>query len=198
MLDVEHIRQQTGIPPHRIRALLRGAEPVQPPREREPREFYYRDLVSERLDYLRQRALAPADASGGRKFVTTPQPGSYRQIGSEVDLTHTLIEYLVKGKRSARVEYSSPLEQYYEVEHGYLSRPEGPALADYLKSQINGLYAGVLHSSIEFLRGGQMALRHTGEEPPSLRDMVTIMDALVDAERQRRDENPGDEGRRSD
>lgn len=97
VLDIEEISAATGIRPGRVRELLAGAEPEQEPRVRELREEFYRRLVSQRLDDLRKKGN-PASPTGD----------SYRAIGSEVNLTHTLVEFLVKGRRSARPEYSSP------------------------------------------------------------------------------------------
>jgi transcriptional regulator with XRE-family HTH domain len=186
VLDIEEISEATGIEPQRVRELLvDGVEPQQPPSGSEAREDYYRRLVGQRLDLLRRR----------RRKATAPTKETYRQIAEEVDLSHTLISHLLSGKRSARVDYSSPLETRYGVPHGFLSKPEGLALADRLKAIKDGLLAGVLHESIYTLGGKQMAMRQSGEAPPSLEDLVEAMDALIARTRiqeRKRTEAPGE------
>jgi hypothetical protein len=182
VLDIEHICQETGIPQERVHELLSGEEPRQPPRDATEREAFYRELGSGRLQYLRELAKKTHEADD-KPSSTSPQPGSLRTIGSIVGLSKQVVDNLVKGKRSFREEYSRPLEEYYGVDHGYLSKPEGPALADYLKKQINGVYAGAMHRRIAELNGGQVAFRSMGETP-SMREMVKIMDELLAARRQ--------------
>lgn len=175
ILDADHISAQVGIEADRVRELLDGAEPQHPPRDSRERETFYRDMVSQRLGLLRAR-----------------RPDSYRQIGHEVNLTHSLVEFLVKGKRSARVEYSSPLEEHYGVEHGYLSKHEGAALADHLKKTMDGLRAAAVYEGLQTLGGKQVALRHTGDGAPSLEDLVTVVDTLVARMRIQQRDNPED------
>ncbi|NGO40631.1 hypothetical protein [Streptomyces ureilyticus] len=161
VLDLKEVSRAAGIKPDRVRELLDGDEPQQPPRTKKEREAFYRQLVGQRLDLLR---------SGD----------SYRTIGDEVDLTHSLIGDLVNGERSARPEYSHPLETRYEVDHGFLSKPEGRALADHLAKVKEGLLAGALLEGLQELGGGQqVALRHAGKEPPTMEELVEAMDALV-------------------
>ncbi|MFF5566180.1 hypothetical protein ACFY7Z_06400 [Streptomyces sp. NPDC012623] len=167
VLDVPDIARNTGIGPVRVRELLDGAEPERPPRENKAREAFYRRLVSQRLDVLRRRDTGSPDGE------------SYREIGDEVDLSHSLIGHLVTGKRSSRPEYSSPLETRYGVAHGFLSRPEGDALADHLGKIKEGLHAGAVLEGLRVLGGEQVSLRSAGDGAPSLEGLVEIVDALV-------------------
>jgi hypothetical protein len=175
VLDAEHISAQVGIAANRVRELLDGAEPQHPPRDALAREAFYREMVSGRLGLLRAR-----------------RPDSYRQIGHEVNLTHTVVEFLVKGKRSARVEFSSPLEEHYGVEHGYLSKPEGVALADHLKKIVDGLRAAAVYEGLQALGGKQVALRHTVDGTPSMEDLMAAVDALVARKRIQQRDDPED------
>lgn len=167
VLDVSDIARKTGIGPGRVRELLDGAEPEPPPRENKAREAFYRRLVSQRLDALR------------RRNPDSPDGESYREIGDEVDLSHSLIGHLVNGKRSSRPEYSSPLETRYGVPHGFLSRPEGDALADHLLKVKEGLHAGAVLEGLRALGGEQVSLRRTDDGTPSLEGLVEVVDALV-------------------
>ncbi|MFE9966439.1 hypothetical protein [Streptomyces sp. NPDC005525] len=187
VLEIEAISQATGIEPRRVYELLGGAEPQLPPRGSKARETFYRKMVGQRLDMLRKRAADPASPNGD----------SYRDIGSEVDLSYTLVGHLVNGERSARVEYSSPLEEHYEVDHGFLSKPEGTALAERLAKLRDGLKAGAVYKGLQTLGGEQAALRHTGEEVPSLDTLLDVVDALVaeHRSRQRKDASPAGQDR---
>lgn len=168
VLDVEELSVDTGLAPERVRQLLEGAEPEQPPTgSKDEREAFYRKLVGQRLSFLRKRA-DPSSEHGE----------ALRVIGDEVGLSHALVSRLAKGTRSARVDYSSPLEARYQVPHGFLSQPEGPALADRLEKIKDGLWASVLREEIAEFGGKQMALRQTGGQPPSLEELVSIMDAV--------------------
>ncbi|GHI97997.1 helix-turn-helix domain-containing protein [Streptomyces olivaceus] len=160
VLDVEDISNATGIEPERVRELLSGSEPVQPPREKRARESYYRHLVMQRLDRLR----------AGQ---------SYRKIGDAVGLSHAMIGNLVNGTRSAQVDYSSPLEELYGVDHGFLSKPEGLALAQHLAKVKEGLIAAALHDKMLTLGAERVALRHTDNQPPSLETLLDTLDSLV-------------------
>ncbi|MFE3738001.1 hypothetical protein ACFXP3_17360 [Streptomyces sp. NPDC059096] len=167
VLDVPDIARRTGIGPARVQELLDGAEPEPPPRENKAREAFYRRLVSRRLDMLR------------RSNPDSPDGESYREIGDEVDLSHSLIGHLVNGKRSARPEYSSPLETRYGVAHGFLSRPEGDALTEHLVRVKEGLHAGAVLEGLRVLGGEQVSLRRTDDDTPSLEGLVAVVDALV-------------------
>lgn len=162
VLDVNHISAATGIAHPRVGELLDGAEPQQPPRENKARETFYRQMVSQRLDQLRQEGE------------------SYRRLGNEIDLSHSLVANLVKGARSVLVEYSNPLEEHYGVAHGFLSRLEGQALAEHLIKVKDGLLAGALLEGFHELGGGKAAaLRYTGTESLSMEDLVTALDDLM-------------------
>ncbi|MDO0933569.1 hypothetical protein QQY66_18470 [Streptomyces sp. DG2A-72] len=169
VLDVTAITTATGVGPDRVRALLGGAEPQQPPRESKARVEFYRQMVSQRLDLLRKRR---ADSS-------SPEGDSYRRIAEELGLAHTLIGFLVKGQRSAREEYSRPLERFYGVEHGFLSKLEGEALADELEKIKTALLASALRQGFLALGGEQAALRHSGGEPVTMEDLVAALDDLM-------------------
>ncbi|MFC8021036.1 hypothetical protein [[Kitasatospora] papulosa] len=171
VLDIVDISLSTGIRMDRLRELLSGAEPEQPPREKTDREEYYRQLVSQRLDDLRKRGADPKAPSGD----------TLRDIGSEVGLSYALIGHLVNGKRSARVDYSSPLEELYGVSHGYLSKPEGLALVERLAAIKDGLIAGALHRGLRVLGGRRAALRHVGPEVPSLETLLNALDDLMES-----------------
>ncbi|MFD4412488.1 hypothetical protein [Streptomyces sp. NPDC058475] len=162
VVPLDEVSAASGIGPDRVRELFDGAEPQQPPRTKKEREAYYRQLVGQRLDFLRSR-----------------NGDSYRTIGNAVDLTHTLIGDLVNGDRSARPEYSHPLEDHYGVDPGFLSKPEGRALADHLAKVRDGLLAGALLEGIQALGGEAVALRDTGTEPPSLSALLEVVDGLV-------------------
>ncbi|MFC9424784.1 hypothetical protein [Streptomyces sp. NPDC056987] len=167
VLDVPDIARQTGIGPGRVRELLDGAEPERPPRENKAREAFYRRLMSRRLDMLR------------RRNPDFPDGESYREIGDDVDLSHSLIGHLVNGKRSSRPEYSSPLEARYGVTHGFLTRPEGDALTGHLVKVKEGLHAGAVLEGLRVLGGEQASPRRTDEGAPSLEGLVAVVDALV-------------------
>ncbi|MEU2462040.1 hypothetical protein ABZ604_31225 [Streptomyces sp. NPDC012473] len=160
VLDVADISAATGIGPDRVRELLDGAEPEQPPQAKKPREDYYRQLVMQRLESLR----------GG---------ASYRTIGNAVDLSHAMIGNLVNGTRSTQVDYSGALERLYGVPHGFLSRPEGIALADQLTKIKDGLIAAALRERLLALGGERAALRHSGDEPPSLETLLDTLDEVM-------------------
>ncbi|MCF3128933.1 hypothetical protein [Streptomyces olivochromogenes] len=169
VLDADEISVATGIASARVGELLDGAEPEQPPRGHDAREAYYRRLVGRRLNLLRSRAEEAGEAQ------------SYRRIGDEVDLSHTLVGHLVNGTRSAKVDYSSPLEERYGVPHGFLSKPEGSALAEHLTKIKDGLLAGALHRGIRMLGGQRAALRHTGDAPPTMETLLEALDDLMAA-----------------
>ncbi|MEU3855066.1 hypothetical protein [Streptomyces sp. NPDC029554] len=181
VLRVEELSADTGIEPERVRQLLEGAEPEQPPtgNKNGEREAFYRQLVGRRLTFLRKRADP-----------TSEHGESLRPIGDDVDLSHALIARLSSGERSARVEYSSPLEERYGVPHGFLSKPEGPALADRLSKFSDALWASVLREEMMAWGGKEMALRQVGEErPPTYEELVGVMDLISARKRiqQRRD-----------
>ncbi|MGN9819731.1 hypothetical protein ACTMUQ_30885 [Streptomyces sp. SD11] len=204
-LDVRTVSAQTGIWPNRVRELLGddeqpGAEPQQPPRTRKERETFYRQLVGRRLDLLRKRHAL--DCTGpdvtDDDLVSSKHDSSYRTIGDELDLTHSLVADLANGEVSTRPEYSHPLEERYRVEHGYLSKTEGRALADYLTAQKNGLLAGAVAAGMETLGGKQVAFRRMGNRPPTLEELLETVDALVartTLQRQRKQAASDDAGR---
>ncbi|WP_309049329.1 hypothetical protein [Streptomyces sp.] len=164
VLDIEDISTATGITPERVRELLDGAEPEVPPRAKKERESYYRQLLKQRLNRLR----------AGQ---------SYRKIGDAVDLSHAMIGNLVNGTRSAQVDYSSPLEELYGVGHGFLSKPEGLALAEQLTKIKDGLIAAALHDRLLTLGGERAALRHSGDQAPSLETLLDTLDDLMSQSR---------------
>ncbi|MGW5042130.1 hypothetical protein ACWEQK_28635 [Streptomyces parvulus] len=172
VLDAEELSRATGIAAERLRELLDGAEPEWPPREKRARESYYRQLVMQRLDRLR-----------------TPEQ-SYRKIGEAVDLSHAMIGNLVNGTRSAQVDYSGPLEELYGVPHGFLSKPEGLALAEQLTRVKDGLVAAALRDRLLTLGGERAALRHAGNQAPSLETLLDTLDGLL----ARRDGSPPADG----
>lgn len=63
--------------------------------------------------------------------------------------------------------------------HGFLSRPEGDALADHLLKVKEGLHAGAVLEGLRALGGEQVSLRRTDDGTPSLEGLVEVVDALV-------------------
>lgn len=177
VLSLDELSRDTGIPQGRLLELLTGAEPEQPPRGAKEREAYYRRLVGQRLSFLRKRARPNA-----------PHGEATRDIGDELQVSNQLIAHLSNGTRSSKEEYGRALEARYGVEHGFLSKPEGLALAERLVKIRDGLVAGALHQQIMALGGERAALRHTGEEPPTLETLLEIMDAVI-AQRQAADQD---------
>ncbi len=185
VLDVQDISAATGIEPDRVRELLQGAEPQQPPRDSEARTVFFRSLLAQRLAFVRNRLPK-----------TSPKDDSLRAIGSETDLSYTQVDHLIKGRRSARVEHITSLERHYRLEHGFLSKPEGEALADRLRKIVNeGLPAAAVIEGLRELGAGQVALRSTGSDmPPSIKDLVPVIDALVARTRAQQRRNRPDDG----
>jgi hypothetical protein len=164
VLDLADLSEKTGIRQGRVLELLTGADPEQPPKTGKEREAYYRRVVGQRLEMLRTRK-----ADSDQRL---------RTIGEEIDLSHTLVGHLVNGTRSTRVEYSSPLEERYDVPHGWLSKPEGQALAECLTKLKNGLLAGAMYTTLKALGGQEAALRYTGSEPLTMELLLGVAEEL--------------------
>ncbi|MGW3424476.1 hypothetical protein [Streptomyces phaeochromogenes] len=174
VLEAATISLHTAIEESRVLELLAGATPEAPPHDKDAREEFFKSLIKQRLALVRKHA---AQESGGRS-------PSLRRIADDVQISHSQIDHLLKGRLSARVHEIDTLERHFRVPKGFLSMPEGEALAAYLQDLVEkALPAAAIRAGIEAMGVTQVALRHTGDGTPDLRDLVPIFDALAARER---------------
>jgi hypothetical protein len=177
VLEAKTISMHTFIRESRVCELLDGADPEVPPHAKKPREEFFKSLVKQRLELVKERIN---EAPAGDGF-------SLRRVAEGVDLSHPTIDHLLKGKHSPRLDYAYALERHLKLPRGILSTPEGDALAAYLRKVITeALPALSIMADIEEIGGGKVSLRHTGDEAPALRDLVPVFKFLAARERAKR------------
>ncbi|GAA2254193.1 hypothetical protein GCM10010145_22750 [Streptomyces ruber] len=171
-LDPALICEQTGIAEDRVRELLEGAEPQQPPREKTAREAFFRTLVAQRLTLARRlRARGTPAAREG-----------LRTIAGGTGISSTQVAHLLNGDRSARLDHVWRLEEYFGVPEGFFSRTEGEALGAHLRKMARvDLPVLVLRTGMQEMDATGVALRATGDLSPeeTLRQLVPAFDALA-------------------